>query len=263
MPHLIRIAIFCCFLFCFVLSSGGSPSLFAVLDSLNKYSESYVLPPLPFGFSDLEPYIDAQTVQVHYLGHHATYLTKLNQALASWRNYGLTQSIDETLQQSLFDILRHPEKIPEKYRTDIVNNGGGFINHVFYWMTMSKNIHMKDRLPSHRMQHLINEAFGNFMKFKEAFNAEASKLFGSGYVWLCRDASSSDKLHIVTTSNQDSPLLQGFQPLLVIDVWEHAYYLKHQNIRANYIRDWWMTVDWSAVDVLLNWWTTQSAHDEL
>ncbi|GAB6029385.1 hypothetical protein CHUAL_005151 [Chamberlinius hualienensis] len=226
----------------------------------------YELPPLEYGFSELEPYIDEETVRVHYLGHHSKYTEKMNSALKEW------QSADKkTARRSIVAILGNLSAVPEKWRMSLKNNGGGFINHNFYWATLTPNTAGLLRYPDGKLAEEINQIWSSFTGFHKAFTDEALNLFGSGYVWLCRNpkdkddrsASSYADLIITTTSNQDSPISDGLYPILVIDVWEHAYYLKHKNMRANYVNNWWKLVDWEAVQQLDDWWKGSTFHDEL
>ncbi len=150
----------------------------------------------------------------------------------------------------MVEILQQLDKVPGKWRTSIRNNGGGYLNHIFYWEGMC---HAPSRLqPEGDLAHEIVNSFGSYEQFKNNFNAAGGALFGSGYVWLC--FNSTGPLQIVSTTNQDCPLTSNLYPLLVLDVWEHAYYLKHQNRRGGYIADWWGVVCWEAVHDILQFW---------
>ncbi|OWF42083.1 uncharacterized protein LOC110461622 [Mizuhopecten yessoensis] len=227
-------------------------------------TSNYVLPKLPYDYKDLEPFIDEATVRVHHLGHHAAYTTKMNIALEQWTTDSEVKESVSLAQKPILDILIGLDDVPEKYKSSIQNNGGGYVNHNFYWSVMSPNPNSDDREPINQLGDDIVQEFRNFSNFKAMFTKEALSLFGSGYVWLSRDPNENGKLVISKTTNQDSPLTDGFQPILVIDVWEHAYYLKHQNLRPKYVSDWWNLVDWSAVEELDNWWKgpNYGFHDE-
>ncbi|XP_064646977.1 superoxide dismutase [Mn/Fe]-like [Lineus longissimus] len=214
------------------------------------------LPPLPYALDDLEPFIDAATLKVHHQGHHKSYTTKLNAVLEDW----IIECSE--FNKNLVHILQHIEEVPLDHRKSIINNGGGFVNHNIYWAIMSPNPGKKERFPEGKLADDMNEAFGTYESFKEEFTGKALALFGSGYVWLSRKSTpKGSTLVITTTANQDSPISDGLRPILVIDVWEHAYYLKHQNIRQKYVADWWMVVDWVQVSKLDEWWVTEGSKD--
>jgi Fe-Mn family superoxide dismutase len=194
---------------------------------------AYTLPPLPYPTNALEPHIDAQTMEIHHGKHHQAYVTNLNAAL---------EKAPELANRSLDDLLRNLNSVPEAVRTAVRNNGGGHWNHSQFWRTMAPNAGGK---PSGKLAQAIDAAFGDFEKFKEAFNAAGGSRFGSGWVWLLNDGG---KLSITSTPNQDNPLMDGKPaPILGNDVWEHAYYLKYQNRRPDYLKAWWNTVDWNEV----------------
>ncbi|MFH0874292.1 MAG: superoxide dismutase [Candidatus Komeilibacteria bacterium] len=193
----------------------------------------YELPKLKFSYEALEPFIDAQTMEIHHSKHHQTYVNKLNEALAKHPELS-----DKTLESMLRDLTI----VPEDIRTAVKNHGGGHWNHSFFWQVIGP----KSQAPSSGdFYSAIDRDFGSLDKFKEQFTAAATAQFGSGWTWLVSD--SSGKLSVVSLPNQDSPLAQGLKPLLVIDIWEHAYYLKYQNRRAEYISAWWNVVDWVKV----------------
>jgi len=161
-------------------------------------------------------------------------------------------------------ILRNLEAIPNDFRQGIINNAGGFVNHLIYWSVMAPNSRETAREPTGKMLEDINKNFGSYAEFKATFNKKALELFGSGYVWLCRVKNSS-KMTLLQTHNQDSPISLHLDPILVLDVWEHAYYLKHQFKRAAHVEDWWKVVSWENVEVLDKWWkeTNKTIRDEL
>jgi len=194
---------------------------------------AYTLPPLPYPTNALEPHIDAQTMEIHHGKHHNAYVTNLNAAL---------EKAPELADKSLDDLLRNLNSVPEAVRTAVRNNGGGHWNHSQFWKTMAPNA---GGAPTGKLAAAIDAAFGNFEKFKEAFNAAGGGRFGSGWVWLVNEGG---KLAITSTPNQDNPLMDGKPaPLLGNDVWEHAYYLKYQNRRPDYLKAWWNTVNWDEV----------------
>jgi Fe-Mn family superoxide dismutase len=193
----------------------------------------HTLPPLPYAPNALEPHIDAQTMEIHHGKHHNAYVTNLNAALEKAPEFQNTP-IDE--------LLRNLNKVPEAIRTAVRNNGGGHWNHSQFWRWMAPNA---GGAPSGKLADAINSAFGDFEKFKEQFNAAGAGRFGSGWVWLVNDGG---KLSITSSPNQDNPLMDGKSaPILGLDVWEHAYYLKYQNRRPDYMKAWWNVVNWPEV----------------
>ena len=194
----------------------------------------FTLPPLPYATDALEPHIDARTMEIHHTKHHQAYVNNLNAAL---------EKAPELQGKSLDDLMRSINNVPEAVRTAVRNNGGGHWNHSLFWELMGPK---QGGEPSGRVGEAIKRAFGDFAKFKEQFAAAAVGRFGSGWAWLIDDGSG--KLSITSTPNQDNPLMEGKKALLGLDVWEHAYYLKYQNRRPDYISAWWNTVNWSAVE---------------
>jgi len=194
----------------------------------------FTLPPLPYGFDALEPHIDARTMEIHHDKHHAAYVANLNKAVEALPTNGQYLTSDHMLKALLKDL----NSVPEKTRIAVRNNGGGHYNHSLFWKTMKKN---GGGEPKTELAKAIEKNFGNFTDFKTKFSEAASKVFGSGWAWL---VSHEGKLAIESTPNQDTPLSTGKLPLLGLDVWEHAYYLKYQNKRADYIAAWWNVVDW-------------------
>jgi len=193
----------------------------------------FTLPPLPYPTNALEPHIDAQTMEVHHGKHHAAYVNNLNAAL---------EKAPELQGKSLDDLLKNLNAVPESIRTAVRNNGGGHWNHSMFWQIMSPN---GGGAPTGKLADAINKAFGDFEKFKEQFNAAGGARFGSGWAWLLNDGG---KLSIVSTPNQDNPIMDGkAAPILGLDVWEHAYYLKYQNRRPDYMKAWWNVVNWPEV----------------
>ncbi len=196
---------------------------------------AFTLPPLPYPEDALEPYIDKMTMQIHHDKHHGAYVTNLNKAL---------ESAPDLQNKSIQDVLSNNlASIPESIKTAVRNNGGGHANHSLFWTLMKAN---GGGSPSGKIQDVISSNFGSFDGFKEKFNAAASGRFGSGWAWLVQDGSG--KFEILSTANQDSPLMEGKTPILGLDVWEHAYYLKYQNRRPEYISAWWNVVNWDEVN---------------
>jgi superoxide dismutase, Fe-Mn family len=190
------------------------------------------LPELPYPYDALEPHIDARTMEIHHTKHHAAYINKLNEAL---------EGHPELSERSVEDLLRGIDQLPEALRTPVRNQGGGHANHSLFWRWMGPS---QGGSPSGALAQALEGAFGSFESFKERFAAAATGQFGSGWAWLVwRDG----KLEVLATANQDSPLMQGAAPVLGVDVWEHAYYLKYQNRRPDYLQAWWNVVDWQAV----------------
>jgi superoxide dismutase, Fe-Mn family len=192
----------------------------------------HTLPPLPYDFGALEPHIDTQTMQIHHGKHHQAYVNNLNAAL---------DKHPEWHQKSLEELLRGINGVPEDIRTAVRNNGGGHHNHSLFWTSMAPNAGGE---PTGKLADAIGKTLGGFAKFKEALATAATTRFGSGWAWL---ALSGGKLEVFSTANQDSPLMDGKIPLLGLDVWEHAYYLKYQNRRPDYITAWWNVVNWAEV----------------
>ncbi|MFA4960490.1 MAG: superoxide dismutase [Candidatus Pacearchaeota archaeon] len=186
---------------------------------------------LPYEYDSLEPYIDEETMRIHHDGHHKIYADKLNAVL---ENY------DDLKKMFPEELLKNLKNIPEEIRIAIKNFGGGFVNHNFLWSILKKDIKFSGEIAKE-----IVLKFGSYEKFREQFSESAIKLFGSGYVWL---VLNSGEIEIISTSNQDSPLSEGKIPLLAIDLWEHAYYLKHKNKRADYIKDYFSVINWEKVD---------------
>lgn len=220
----------------------------APYEDFNKRGIYYTLPELGFSTGELEPFIDSATVQAHHGFHHQQYVDKLNTVLKQWR----TELPQDTLAKgSLIEMIQNPARVPDKYRATISSQGGGLVNHGIYWSVMSGNPYQKDRRPSAKLSGDIDTAFGNFDKFRDAFSTTAKSL-SPGFIWLSRDAKG--ELAITTSQGGDSPLCKGRHPLLVIDMAEHAYYLRHQYRRQNYIYDWWKVIDWQKVARLDMWW---------
>jgi superoxide dismutase, Fe-Mn family len=195
----------------------------------------FTLPPLPYPADALEPHIDKTTMEIHHDKHHGTYVTNLNKALESAPDLA-NKSIEELLANNC-------AAVPDAIKTAVRNNGGGHANHSLFWNLMSKN---GGGAPKGEIQTIISSKFTSFEGFKEKLNAAAMGRFGSGWAWLVK--GNSGQFEIISTANQDSPLMEGKRPILGLDVWEHAYYLKYQNRRADYVAAWWNVVNWDEVN---------------
>jgi Fe-Mn family superoxide dismutase len=193
---------------------------------------AHQLPNLPYGFDALEPHIDAQTMQIHHGKHHAGYVKNLNAAL---------DKHPELQAKSLEELLQNIQSVPDDIRTAVRNNAGGHANHSLFWTIMAPK---GGGEPGGKLADAIKKTFGDFAKFKEQFTQAATTRFGSGWAWL---TMAKGKLEISSTANQDSPLMDARVPLMGLDVWEHAYYLKYQNRRADYIAAWWNVVNWAEI----------------
>ncbi|OGC61240.1 superoxide dismutase [candidate division WWE3 bacterium RIFCSPLOWO2_02_FULL_53_10] len=197
---------------------------------------TFELPPLPYGYDALEPYIDAQTMQIHHDKHHQAYTDKLNAALEKY---------PDLQAKPIEELLKDLDSVPEEIRPAVRNHGGGYYNHSLFWEMMKKG---GGGEAAGELKTKLDQDFGSFEEFKKQFSEVAATAFGSGWAWLVKDPAG--KLAIVKTPNQDSPISQGQFPLLGIDVWEHAYYLKYQNRRPEYIENWWNVVNWEQVEAL-------------
>lgn len=193
---------------------------------------TFELPQLPYAYDALEPNIDKETMSIHHTKHHNTYVTNLNNAL---------QGNEELLSKTVEEIIANLDSVPESVRTAVRNNGGGHANHSLFWQILSPN---GGGAPTGELADAITSKFGSFESFKEEFAKAAATRFGSGWAWL---SVSNGELEISSTPNQDSPLMEGKTPILGLDVWEHAYYLKYQNRRPDYIASYWNVVNWEEV----------------
>jgi Fe-Mn family superoxide dismutase len=194
---------------------------------------AYELPALPYPYDALEPHIDARTMEIHYTKHHQGYVNNVNKALEGHPKLA-AKPVDQ--------LLREIKEVPENIRQTVINNGGGHANHSLFWQIMGPH---KGGEPTGALATALTEAFGSFATFKERFAQAAATRFGSGWAWLGFDQNG--KLHIASTPNQDNPAMSGHTPILGLDVWEHAYYLKYQNRRTDYIGAWWNVVNWDQV----------------
>jgi len=196
---------------------------------------AFTLPALPYSYNALEPHIDSKTMEIHSQKHHKAYVDNLNKAL---------ESAPDLAKLDIATLMRDIKKVPESIRQAVINNGGGHANHSLFWEIMGPNAGGE---PTGQVADAIKAAFGDFTKFKETMKNNGLTQFGSGWSWLVVNPSSG-KLEAIKRPNQDSPLMEGLVPVLGVDVWEHAYYLKYQNLRGDYINAWWNTVNWKAVE---------------
>jgi Fe-Mn family superoxide dismutase len=194
---------------------------------------AHEVPELPYAYNALEPHIDEQTMRIHHDKHHAAYVSNLNAAL---------EKAPELKQKSVEDLVRGINSVPEEIRTAVRNNGGGHVNHTMFWEIMGPG---KGGAPTGKVGDAITSSFGSFDAFKEQFAKAGVGRFGSGWAWLI---DAGGKLAIESSANQDSPLMEGKKAILGLDVWEHAYYLKYQNRRPDYITAWWNVVNWDEVN---------------
>jgi Fe-Mn family superoxide dismutase len=194
----------------------------------------FTVPELPYAYNALEPYIDERTMQIHHDKHHSAYVKNLTGALTGH---------DDLLQLPVEELIADLLQVPEEIRAKVKNHGGGHANHTMFWESMAPKAGGE---PTGDLKKAIDSTFGSFAVFQEKFTAAAMGRFGSGWAWLSVDKG---RLTVEDTLNQDSPFMEGRMPILGIDVWEHAYYLKYQNVRADYIKAWWNVVNWKAVDV--------------
>jgi Fe-Mn family superoxide dismutase len=199
---------------------------------------AFTVPPLPYAFDALEPYIDKQTMEIHHDKHHGAYVTNLNKALESAPDLQ-SKTVEELLANNCAIV-------PENIRTAVRNNGGGHINHSMFWQILAPSA---GGSPSGNIASAINSTFGSFDTFKEKFAAAATGRFGSGWAWL---GKTSKGIELFSAANQDSPVMEGHFPILGLDVWEHAYYLKYQNRRPEYIAAWWSVVNWPEIEKRFN-----------
>lgn len=192
------------------------------------------LPPLPYDYTALSQAIDGETMKLHHDAHHASYVNNLNDALKKY---------PDLQNKSVEALLRDLENLPEDIRTKVRNNGGGHLNHTIFWQIMSPD---GGGQPTGKLAEEINQTFGSFDAFKQQFNAAGASRFGSGWVWLVRNPQG--QLQITTTSNQDSPIMEGLYPIMGNDVWEHAYYLRYRNRRGEYLNNWWNVANWEEIN---------------
>jgi len=220
-----------------LLRSAGAGAAALALSPLAVLADEdkkagFTLPKLPYAFDALEPHIDAQTMEIHHDRHHKAYVDNLNKAL---------MGNEDLLQKPVEFLIRDIKDVPEKIRKAVINNGGGHANHTMFWEIMAKDAGGQ---PNGKLAKAIADTFGSFEKFQAKLTDAAMNRFGSGWAWL---VVNKEKLEVLSTANQDSPLMKNQTPILGIDVWEHAYYLKYQNKRADYVKAWWNVVNWKNV----------------
>jgi Fe-Mn family superoxide dismutase len=201
---------------------------------IKEFIMAHELPSLPYAFNALEPYIDERTMQIHHDLHHGGYVKNLNTAL---------EGHADLQKLSIEDLLKKLNTVPDSIRTAVRNNGGGHFNHTIFWSIMGPNAGGQ---PGGELANALNSTFGSFDNFKDTFSKAAATRFGSGWVWLVKNGNGS--LEVLSTPNQNNPVSEGKFPLMGLDVWEHAYYLKYQNRRPEYVSNWWNVVNWDAVE---------------
>jgi superoxide dismutase, Fe-Mn family len=212
------------------------PSMATPAPASTAIADVFKLPPLTYDYNALEPHIDATTMKFHHDKHHAAYVKNLNAAVNKYPQLK-TKTVEE--------LLINLNQLPTDIQTTVRNNGGGHLNHTMYWKIMGPK---GGGMPTGAIASAIKTEFGTFDTFKSKFNEAGTKVFGSGWVWLVSEKSSSNKLKIITTPNQDSPIMQGLYPIMGNDVWEHAYYLNYQNRRPDYLSAWWNVINWTEVN---------------
>lgn len=200
--------------------------------------QKHTLPELPYAYNALEPFIDEETMKIHHDKHHLAYVNNLNTALEKY---------PDLFSKSAEDLIIDLNSIPEDIRTSVKNNAGGHLNHTMFWHIMSPN---SGGQPTGKLSEEINKTFGSFEEFQNKFNDTGLKRFGSGWVWLV--LSKEGKLDIISTANQDNPMSDGHFTIMGNDVWEHAYYLKYKNMRADYLKAWWNVVSWQEIEKRFN-----------
>jgi len=219
--------------------------IYSDLVQLNADSTQFVLPPLPYPYNALEPYIDAETMKLHHSKHHQAYTDKLNAAIVRAREIEKKlNNPDEPILSTIGDLLSNLELVPEEIRDAVRNHGGGYLNHAFFWKSMTT--FGSSGQPSSLLLSALENKFESNDGFRSAFNAKAMGLFGSGWVWLTFN-NKNGQLQLDSSTNQDTPIMDDNIPILGLDVWEHAYYLKYQNKRVDYIIAWWNVIDWGFV----------------
>ncbi|MBE9041914.1 superoxide dismutase [Oscillatoriales cyanobacterium LEGE 11467] len=215
------------------LTFGGFSACAFAQPSNSQEDETFALPPLPYDYNALEPYIDAETMRFHHDKHHAGYTRKLNAAVNRY---------PELKTKSAIELLEQIDGLPTDIQSTVRNNGGGYVNHKMFWEIMSPD---GGGEPTGAIAEAIQETFGSFEAFQEQFNNAGKSQFGSGWAWLVLNNGS---LEVTGTANQDSPLMQGMSPIMGNDVWEHAYYLNYRNARGEYLKQWWNVVNWDEVE---------------
>jgi len=245
---------------CISLCLSKNPKVHKMLSGLEKYHETYPLPSLPYKYDELEPWIDEYTLKEHHLGILADYTLQMNQNLKEWRASGNNSALAKS---SILDIIKNVNGIPEKWQVPLLRSIGGYLNHIFYFATLSPNPKEQKKPLSDAMSYAISHSFGKFEKFVDKFNNSADQIFSNGYVWLVR-VPNYRYLTIYVGIQESTPITVNYEPILGIDLWEHAYFSKYGNDREEYLRNWWKLVDFDKVEEVMNWWWSfDRKHDEL
>merc|ERR1712080_67229 len=237
------------------VEESTKPSQEDLFWGLEKPQEEYVMPQLPFAFDAMEPYIDASTMEIHYSAIFKEYTVRLNALLKKWKASG--EKTAPLANTSLINIWRNLKELPPDIRKEFTQAGGGYINHLLYFSTMTPNSKDEKRSPSQELMPLIKRSFHNVTEMKKEFTSVARDLFGCGWVYIARATGYSDGDYLIVTSNLEEMVPLSYKrlsPILALDVWEHAYFKKYKNNRKEYISNWWKTIDWVKVERLLNWW---------
>jgi len=240
--------------------SKSFASIEKMVSGLERFQESYPLPKLPYKYDAFEPWIDEATMKAHHSEVHADRTLKMNQQLQEWRKSGENPALAKS---SILEIIKNIHQVPELWREPLRNSIGGYLNHIFYFATLSPNPEGKERKLSSSLSYAINYSFVNFTNFQKTFNKAATDVFSTGYVWLVR----IPRYRYLTTYvglQEANPWSVNYQPILGLDLWEHTFFTKYGKDRDEYIRNWWKLVDFDKVEEVLNWWWSfDPKHDEL
>lgn len=240
-----------------VSRTAGKLHVDIMLSGLEKYSETYPIPRLHYKYDAFEPWLDAKTLEAHHKQVHQERAFQLTRLLKEWRAADVNSTVGKL---PLFGLLQNIDKVPVKWREDLRNNIGGYLNHIFYFATLSPNQNGTERNMSETMKSVLMRSFVNVTNFQKMFNKSASQLFSNGYIWLVR-VPKQRYLTIFTAHTEMNPVNSGMQPILGIDLWEHSYWTKYGNNREEYIRNWWKLVDYEKVEQILNWWWSFDPYD--
>eukprot|EP00111_Clytia_hemisphaerica_P024281 TCONS_00071609-protein len=241
-----------------VVFTYGMPPMY---EGIQHFSEHYNLPPLPFKFGSMEPQFDAPTMKIHYIEVHSNFTKNMNRLLKDWRKEDKDNPLTK---KSLLDVIRNIGQVPHQMKYDLEQQIGGHLNHLFYFATLRANPKNETMEIPKKLQRAFKRSFVNMTLFETQFKESMDKVSSVGFVWLCR-VPKRDYLTVYQTVENTSPLTLagGLQPVLGIDLWEHAYWIKHPNRRDDYYKAWWSTIDWNKVEQLYQWWKNMEPRDEL